>query len=223
MQIQLDRRPFIQRAALTVVGLRLAQGAALLGVAEMEAGCGSVFNDILNWIPVGEAAVNSILAVLAANGVILIPGLQVYVSLIEAGLTALTGAIKEYQSTVPAPVGALAKIETAFKDVVDNFKNFLASLNVSGGLLAIIVGIAQVVLSTIAAFMNQLPAASSLKRTVVLGHTFLVGSTTAVVIPKDRTRRAFKRDFNSVLDGGPSAGVVIPPSARLKLSFWEKL
>jgi hypothetical protein len=221
MQIQLSRRQFARHTILTAIGLRIA---TLSGISAFLVSCGgNVFSNILSWIPIGEAALNSILAVLSANGIILIPGLQVYVSLIEAGLTALTAAIKEYQSTVPAPVGALAKIETAFKDIVDNFKTFLASLNVSGGLLAIIVGLAQVVLSTIAAFMNQLPAASSLRRTVVLGHTFLVGSATVTVIPKQRNRKEFKNAINGVLDGGPNAGVVIPPSARMKLSFFERL
>jgi hypothetical protein len=220
MQIQLSRRQFARHTILTAIGLRIA---TLSGISAFLVSCGgNVFSSILTWIPVGESALNSILSVLSANGIVLIPGLQVYVSLIEAGFTALTAAIKEYQSTVPAPVGALAKIETAFADVVNNFKTFLSSLSVNGGLLAIIVGLAQIVFSTIAAFMNQLPAASSMKRTVILGNTFLVGSATVTVVPKERTRRAFKHDFNAVLDGGPAAGVVIPPPARLKLSFFER-
>jgi hypothetical protein len=167
--------------------------------------------------------------VLGANGVLIAPAIQTVVSLIEAGFTALTAAIKEYQSTTPPPVGALAKIETAFTDIVNNFKTFLASLSVNGGLLSIIIGLAQIVFSTIAAFMNQLPAASSLRRTVVLGHTFSVGSAltgpvsgTGTIVPKERTNGRFKRDFNSQLSGAPNVGVVCPQGAYLKLTFWEK-
>jgi hypothetical protein len=220
MNFMMTRRDFAKRSVLTVVGLRLAQGAALVGVAEMEVSC-NLFNDILNWVPVGEAAVNSILAVLTSNGIVIAPGVQAIVTAIEAAFTDLTGAVQEYQSTTPAPVGALAKIETAFKAVVDNFSSFLNQLGVSGGLLAIVVGLAQVVFSTITAFMNQLPASSSLKRTLVLGATFKVAGATATIVPKLRTRRVFKKDFNSVLDTGARVGAVIPKSAYLSVTFWE--
>jgi hypothetical protein len=71
--------------------------------------------------------------------------------------------------------------------------------------------------------MNQLPAASSLRRTVVLGHTFSVGSGgTGNVVPQERTNGRFKRDFNSQLSGAPNVGVVCPQGAYLKLTFWEK-
>jgi hypothetical protein len=187
------------------------------------AGC-NVFSDILNWVPVGETALNAILAVLTSNGVLITPAIQTIVNLIEAGFAALTAGIKEYQSTTPAPVGALAKIETAFKDVVDNFRTFLASLNVSGGLLGIVIGLGQIIFSTIAAFLNRLPAASSLRRTVSISSSERVaGSALVVIVPKDRTRRAFKKDWNHVLDAGPAVGVVVPNSAYLKLSLFEHL
>jgi hypothetical protein len=196
---------------------------SVLGRTFTLAGCtGSIWSQILTWIPVGEASLNSILSVLTANGVLVAPGLQAIVSLIEAGFTALTAAIKEYQATTPPPVGVLAKIETAFADIVNNFKTFLASLNVNGGLLSIIVGIAQVVLSTIAAFMGQLPAASSLRRTVLLGDSFRVGVGMGTIVPKSRTRGQFKRDVNTVLGESASVGVVCPHSAYLPLTFWEK-
>jgi hypothetical protein len=218
----MNRRNFINQTGLTVIGLRIAGATALAGITFAETGC-SVFNDILNWIPVGEAAVNSILAVLTANGVLVGPQLQTYINLIEAGLAALTGAVKEYQSTTPAPVGALAKIETAFKDVVDNFKTFLASLNVNAGLLGIVVGLAQIVLSTIAAFMNRLPAASSLRRSLTLNEPTRVSNTYFTVVPKERTRRAFKKDWNGTLDASGRVGVVAPKSAYLHVSFFEYL
>lgn len=218
----ITRREAIKRTALTLVGIRLAQGAALLGVAELEVSC-NLFNDILNWVPVGEASLNSILSVLTGNGILISPGMQAIVTLIEGGFNSLTAAIKEYQSTTPAPVGALAKIEAAFTDVVTNFQSFLSGLNVSSGLLAIVVGLAQVVFSTVTAFMNQLPASSSLKRTLVLGSTVKVGSSTATVVPKLRTRRAFKKDFNAVLDTSARVGAVVPKSAYLHVSFFEHL
>jgi hypothetical protein len=220
--MQMTKRQFIQRASLATLGIRFAYATALSGLSLALTGC-NVFSDILNWVPVGEASLNAILAVLTGNGVLISPALQTLVGLIEAGFTALTAAIKEYQSTVPAPVGALAKIETAFKDVVDNFKTFLSSLSVSGGLMGIVIGLAQIIFSTIAAFLNRLPAASSLRRTVVITEPARVGNTPFAVVPKERTRRAFKHDFNHVLDAGPTVGVIVPQSAYLHVTFWEHL
>jgi|SRR5271170_1781049 len=213
----MNRREAIKQSLFTLFYAATFSGIALTGT-----GC-NLWTDIKNWIPVGEAAVNSILSVLTANGVIIAAPIQAIVSLIEAGFSALSSAIQEYQSTTPPPVGALAKIETAFGDIVNNFSTFVKSLGVSGGLLGIIVGLAQIVFSTIAAFMNMLPAASSLKRTVTLSNTLQIGGTTVAVNPKMRTRRAFKKDYNAVLASAPKVGVTCPPSAYLPVSFWEHL
>ena len=120
---------------------------AAFGSALFMSGC-NLYNDILNWVPVGEAALNSILTVLTSNGVLISPAIQSVVALVEAGFAALTAAIKEYQSTTPPPVGAVAKIQTAFNDIVDNFSTFLKSLSISGGLIGIVVGLANVVFSS---------------------------------------------------------------------------
>jgi hypothetical protein len=205
----IPRRNFLKTTGSGIAALMLASFTSVF-----MSGC-SVFSSILNWVPVGEAALNSILTVLTSNGILVAAPIQAIVALVEAGFAALTAAIKEYQSTTPAPVGALAKIEAAFKDIVDNFKTFLSSLNVSGGLLGIIVGIGQIVISTIAAFMNQLPASASLRRTVVIGDSLRVGSMTVPVVPKSRSTRQFKHDVNAVLDGGPNVGVVAPRAAYL--------
>lgn len=201
----------------------LVKGAAVAAIATeglMLGGC-NLYNDILNWVPVGEAALNSIMSVLTSNGIIISPEMQVIVALVEAGFNALTAAIKEYEATTPPPVGAVAKIQTAFTDIVDNFSTFLKSLNVSGGLVSIVVGLASVIFSTIAAFANQLPAVTPKFRTAV--QEIRVAKTIQAVTPKPRTKRAFKKDFNSVLDAGVKIGVMIPKSAYLPLSMWEHL
>jgi len=202
---------------------RLMLALGTMGSWLWTSGC-DIFTDIKNWVPIGEAALNAILAVLTGNGVLISPAIQTIVNLVEAGFTALRAAIKEYQSTTPPPVGALAKVETAFKDIVDSFRTFLASLNVSGGLLGIVIGLGQIIFSTIAAFLNRLPATSSLRRTVSISSSErIAGTAMVVIVPKDRTRRAFKKDWNRVLDAGPAVGVVVPQSAYLKLSLFEHL
>jgi hypothetical protein len=203
----MNRRNFTSRISAILLFL-LAGGTSLL-----ISGC-NVFSDILGWVPVGEAALNSILAVLTGNGVAITPAIQSIVSLIEAGFAALTAAIKEYQSTTPAPVGALAKVETAFKDIVDNFSTFLQSLNVSGGLLGIITGLAQIVLSTIAAFVNRLPASTTMKAVSVKASAVTIAGSPITVTPKERNKGAFKHDFNAVLKAAP-ADVKVPANALL--------
>jgi len=220
----IDRRQFLEVSGKGTLGTAILTATA--GGSVMLSGC-NVFSDILNWVPVGEAAVNSILAVLTANGVVIAPDAQIIVGLIMAGFTALTAAIKEYQSTTPPPVGALAKIQAAFKAITDNFQTFLASLNVSGGVLGIISGLAQVVFSTIVAFMNQLPASSAALRTATVSSSFTIGSpifrnvNRVVILPKLRTRRVFKKDWNAVLATAPQVGVICPANAYLPLTFWE--
>jgi hypothetical protein len=222
----MNRREAIKRGTLTVVGTRLAYLAAVSGAALETGGC-NIFNDILNWVPVGKASVNSILAVLTSNGIAVSPAASAAVALIEAGFTALTAAVKEYQATSPAPVGAVAKVQLALKAVVDNFQTFLASLNVPGSIFSVISGLAQIVLSTIVAFQNELPATptstAAVSRTAVVGDTAHVGPNLITITPKKRTIRAYKKEWNAVLDAGVKVGVTAPKSAYHHLSLFERL
>ena len=187
---------------------------ASTGLSMLLSGC-NVFSDIKAWLPIGEAALSSILLVLSSNGIILPAQVQTVVGLIKARFDALTAAIAEYQSTTPAPVGALAKIETAFKDIVDNFSTFLQSLSVSSGLLGIIVGLAQIVLSTIAAFVNRLPASVNVKAVRSRLNATMVGGRALVIVPKQRNTGQFRTDYNGVLKTAPP-DVDIPAAAYLK-------
>jgi hypothetical protein len=201
-------------------GGHLVKGAAVVALAgttlELD-GC-NVFSDIETWIPVGIDAVNGILAVLSENGVVLPPQVSLTVGLIQAGLTALKGAIVEYQSTTPPPVGALQKIETIFQDIVNNFGMFLQGLNLPGGsLFTLIASLVQVILTTIAGFVNQLPTG-----TTTVSATLRVSATQTVpVLPVARSKRRFKKDYNSVLDGGAGLGVKVPAAAHLHLAWYE--
>jgi len=201
----------------------LATGAAAiaLGGATIEmSGC-NVWTDIENWIPLGIAAVNSILAILEANGVPLAAPIQLIVNTIQAGFTALEAAIKEYQSTTPAPVGVLQKIETIFTDIVNNFGTFLTQLGLKGGLLSLISSLVQIILSTISGFMNELPSVAT---RALVAHTGLkAGSMTVPVLPIKRTRRGFKKDWNNTCYGAPAIGVQCPPAAYFSVSFFESL
>jgi hypothetical protein len=201
----------------------LARGAAVLALAastiEMS-GC-SVFTDLKDWIPVGEAAVNSILATLSANNIPVSATAQALVNDVEAAFNAVSAAITEYQSTNPAPVGALAKVQAALKAVTDQLTAFLANLQLpGGGIVTLIVGLANIVFSTIAAFENQIPASPSSLTLSSANHYQLAG-VQYTVVSKMRTKREFKKSWNSQLDAAKVSGVAVPQSAYLKLSFFE--
>jgi hypothetical protein len=197
----------------------LAKGAAVVALAgttlELE-GC-NVFTEIEAWIPLGIDAVNGILSVLAANGVLLPPQVTAIVNLIMAGLTALKGAIAEYEATTPPPQGALQKIETIFQDIVDNFSSFLAALGLPGGSLFIMIAaLVQAILETIAGFVNKLPTG-----TATVAASLRVGSRTVPVLPKFRSQRQFKRHWNSLCTAGAGLGVKCPAQVYFKTPWYE--
>jgi hypothetical protein len=194
-------------------------GAALAGLAvtssiELE-GC-SVISDIQSWIPVAQASVNSLEAILTNNGVNIGP-VQAVITDIQAGLAAVLGAAQQYAATTPAPVGALQKIEAAFSAVVANFGKFLTQLNLpGGGLLNLISALVGLVLSTIAGFVNRLPAVPA---GFVASFSVRAPGVMFTVVPKSRSRRAYKKSWNAQLDS--AKGVKIPPEAKQHLSFFE--
>jgi hypothetical protein len=191
--------------------LLLSSGASFLIY-----GC-NVYDDLYNWIGVGIASLNSMVTILKANGIIPAAGI---VNAILGALSAVRAAIDEYKSTTPAPFGALAKIETALNDAVSQFGTFLRSLSILGfGLFSMIAALVDVILSTIAGFKNRLPPVAQ-KLNVTMQIAQLTGKA---VIPKHRTIRVFKKDWNAVLDTGVSLDVTVPPSAYHSISFWEHL
>ena len=213
----MNRREF--NGHLSRAGLVVAIGGATFALE----GC-NVIQDIINWEPVAEDSFNAILNILSVNGISLAP-VQVAIAAVDAALVALKAAAQEYQSTSPTPVGALAKLQAALKAVVDNIGTFLQALNIGNvPLLNIIAGLAQIIFSTIAAFQNQLPTAIGLAKTTLVGATIRVAQTVVPVVPKTRTKRAFKKDWNGTLDSGKNAlGIMVPETAYLKLSLFERL
>jgi hypothetical protein len=212
--MQLTRREFAKKVTFTAVGARLAMLIATGSTIEL-AGC-NIIDDIENWVPVGEAAVNSILAILTANGVPIAAGISAVVNVIETAFNDLIAAAKEYQSTTPPPVGTLAKIETIMQDISDQFSSFVSQLSgIAGTILTVVVALVKVVISTIGGFVSQLP--TSARALAKLNSHQAVSAS-----PVHRTRRAFKKDWNATLESGKTQGVACPASAYLPVSFWEK-
>lgn len=184
-------------------------------------GC-NVYDDLENWITVGIASLNSIVVILKANG---ITPASAIVNAILGALNATRNAIVEYKSTTPPPVGAVAKIETALKDVVDNFTAFLRSLSFGDvGLFSLVSGLLQIVFSTIAGFQNKLPVLALAPQNKLSTSMAIAAQVSGVpVVAQHRTVRQFKKDWNAQLDNGPSHDVNVPRSAYHHISVWEHL
>jgi len=213
------RREWIKRSGSSLVMLLLTISSASMGLA----GC-NVYDDIYNWIGVAVASLNSIVTILKANGVIPAEGI---INAILGALNAVKEAIDEYRMTTPHPTGAVAKIELALKSSVDQFSVFLKSLGIgSFGLFSMIAALVQIILSTIAGFLNRLPPSTQLTVSTAqhMNTVMQIAQITGMAVtPKACTIRQYKKDWNAALDNGPALDVIVPRSAYHKIGFWEKL
>jgi len=166
----------------------------------------SVFAEIEAWAcpPAGgttsplQNAINGIVTIL---GPFLPPGATVLIAAITASVTAACGATQEYLNTTPPPVGIIAKIQTALTDIADNLQAFLNAFNIPGNpIIAVVIGLAQVILSTIAGFLGKLPVAAGAAKTMVIRASVRFSGVSAPVTPKVRTVKSFKSDYNAVCE-----------------------
>jgi hypothetical protein len=173
-------------------------GSAVLflaaGVSPFMAGCG-IFSDILAWTSVAGVAIDGIVTAL---GSFMPPGGALIVVAIKAVLTDLAGAVTEYQNdTNPADKATLlAKIRTLLSDISANFQSFLALINLGNNpIVAVVLGLAQVILAAIAGFLGQLPTTG----TKMLSGAVTVNGKTVAVVPKYYKRVAdFRKDYDAV-------------------------
>jgi hypothetical protein len=120
--------------------------------------------------------------------------------------------VKLYQAMNPPPAGALAKIQAVFNLIVANFESLLSQV-AQNPIVSVVIGLAQIILSTIAGFMGQLPATPG----KTLSVTFRVANENASFTPKARSRRQFKKDWNAVAAAGGHSEVKLPET------LWERL
>lgn len=192
----MNRRTFLHNTglALAVAG---TGGATLL----LE-GCAGILATIEAWAPVAKNAVAGFVTIL---GPFLPPGSTVIIAAINASIDATVAAIMEYMAAPAANKnGLLAKIQLALKDIADNVQTFLHGLNIAGNpIVSVVIGLAQVLLSTIAGFINSLPIptpAPAGARNVVMASEFRVGNQRVAIIPKKRSLGGFKHDWNQVAE-----------------------
>ena len=186
-------------------GAYVVKGGALVLVAAsgvsssvLLSGCG-VIQDIETWVPEGIAAVNAIENLLISNGFpVTGVALVAFNDTIDA-LNLVLNTAKTYASTNPPPSGALQKLQAAIAAVVSNLSAFLQAVQIPDmGLISLIVSLAQIIISTILGFANQLPTATQLVQQAKR-RTWKVGATSFNVQAQKRSPKQFKHDFNQTL------------------------
>jgi hypothetical protein len=186
-------------------GLILCTG----GASMLLEGCppaSTIFADIVAWIPTAKNAFKGILTIL---GPFLPAGAQVLADAVFASLDTVAAAVAEYNAApAAAKATALGKIRVVLQVVADNIQTFLNDFNLTGNpIIAVVIGLAEVILSTIAGFIGQLPIAG---HKVGLGRTSVTFSgVSKPIVPKMRTLKQFRNDYNAVTEANGQSQIDI--------------
>jgi hypothetical protein len=181
----------------------------LLGMAAIAmpmTGC-DIVADLIDYIPWIVRALNSIQSIL---GSFMPPPAGAILSIILGALADLQASLVQYQAdSIPADKASLlAKIKTFLRDIGSNFQLFLDNLGPLGTIPTVIIGIIQVVLSTLGWFSGNLPQ-SAVVAAMPMPMTLRATNQILYVTPQKRSLKQFKSDFNSVVIlGGHSEQVM---------------
>lgn len=187
--MNINRRIFIKNSSFSLLVLAIGSVASLSGCT-----AGSVFTNILSWIPTAVSAINGIVTVL---GPFMPPGSAAIITLIDAALASLSATITEYNNDTNAADKAtlLAKIRTILNDVSTNFQSFLNTLGLgTNPIVAVVIGLANIILSAIAGFLNQIPQSPT-----TTSISYRLNGMSHTVTPKlYKSVKAFKSDYNAM-------------------------
>jgi hypothetical protein len=105
----MNRRNFLARVPLTALGLRIAGGAALLGVE----GC-TVGDAVINILNLMLPAVSGVLPIVALVDPAIGPAVQVAITLFTGGVSAVTDFYHQYEAAVAANGGTAPTLKQEF-------------------------------------------------------------------------------------------------------------
>jgi hypothetical protein len=173
--------------------MKWAMVALFVPVTFMTQGCNAV-TDLENWIPVALTAVSQIVKLL---GPVVPAPVAAAIAVIQSAFAALLTVLQNYKKGA----SVLADIQNAIAAVEAAFQSFFATLGVPSGLLATIEGLAQIILSTIAAFANSIGGAPPAM--------VAINGKAVPVSPKRRDVKQFKSAWNAqcVASGHPEASI----------------
>jgi hypothetical protein len=159
----------------------------------------NIVADLINYIPVVVSAINSISSILGAfmplPAVVIING-------IKGALADIQAACVEYQAAPDTDKATLWKRVLLFlHDVVDNFQKFLDALAVGGPILGVVLGIVNVILSTLGWFATQMPVPVA-GGPIQMPMTLKAGNQTVSIMPVKRSIQQLKADLNRIYIAG---------------------
>lgn len=192
----MNRRQFLEKTGHGTLGTALLAATAG-GSTFLLTGC-DIESTIKAWVPVAIASFNGVLTLLEGAAVIT-PGagtaVALAISLIKAGLADVLAAVDEYKSAPASSKTTFAqKLSIILASLRDNFGKFWSDLNLPGGsLVTLVTGFAQIILSAIGGFLQQLPSAAPTVATV-----FKVGGVQATAQAKKMSANDFKKQINNL-------------------------
>ena len=184
--------PKVTRRSFSTWLLLFAVGIAAFTMS----GC-NVLQDLIDYIPWIVRALQSISSIV---GPFMPAPAATILGIITGALTDLQAACVQYQGD-PLPAdkaNLLAEIKTFLKDIANNFQLFLNALATAGPVLGVVLGIIQVVLSTLGWFSGSLPV-SATATAMQMPMTLRASNQILYIIPQKRSLKQFKQDFNTVV------------------------
>lgn len=183
----MNRREFGRIAGIGVLAATVGGSTIALD------GC-NVWTEIEQWLPTGIAAFESVVVLVAPLAA---PGIDAIAEAVKAAFAVLSAAVDQYRNA-PADQKAtfLQKVTLAFELVSSNLQQFLSAINVASTnpIIAIVLGLVKIILSTIMGFVNRIAPSSS-----TASRSMKMGGQSITVTPVLRSRAKFKADFNSEL------------------------
>jgi hypothetical protein len=166
-----------------------------LGVTSLGLSCGSIFLDIEKYVPVGLSAFQVVINLL--DPALSLP-VAALISEVKAGFADLQVVVTNYNNAPAAnKASLLGKISTAIDAVKSEIQAFWSNLNLPDGSLATLIsGLLGVILSTLTAFLPSLPPPIASPSAMKAMRTT---TKTIIFVPKKRSVKQFKTDFNDLL------------------------
>jgi hypothetical protein len=192
----MTRREFGKRAGFSfgTLWLALASGTS----AFFMSGCG-VFQDIIDWEPVGLFSFNAVVTLLQGAGLVN-PVMNPLIVAVRAAMADLLKDAQNYVSTTPPPSGVLQKLEIALTDIISNIKDILSQIAVSNPILSLVTSLVMILVSALESFLNQVQTKMGNRKMARPPLTLKISNQTITVVPKKRTLSQYKTEWNSSVD-----------------------
>lgn len=189
------RRAFVKYAGM-FAGLLSLSGTTVLLTA-----CGNIYATILAYTTAGITAFQSIVDLLAGAGVIPVgtgAALDLIVVAVKAAFADIQAAVAAYDAAPASQKLTLGgRVSVAIQVAEAQIQTFWNDLKIPDAKLASLVqGLLGIILSTLAAFLPQLPKPAGQNAKVLMAASL---SNRVSYAPQKRTVGQFKHDFNEVM------------------------